>query len=184
MWNIPNTLTAIRIVFIPIFILCFYLPFDNAQTTCAIIFAFVAFTDWLDGYLARKLNQQTAFGAFLDPVADKLMVVSALTLITAHYASVLITIAATILIGREILISALREWMASLGKRAQVKVSEIGKWKTMAQLMALTGLLAANDGWVHIAALGLLYLSVILTLWSMAVYLMAAWPELSHEKHN
>lgn len=178
MWNIPNILTSLRIFFIPIFVICFYLPYEWAHFTSAVIFATVALTDWLDGYLARKLQQQTAFGAFLDPVADKLMVVTSLTLITEFYASPLITVAAIIMIGREILISALREWMAELGKRAQVKVSEIGKWKTMAQLMALTGLISDTPGWVHNTALGLLALSVLLTLWSMCIYIKAALPDL------
>ncbi|NTS75237.1 CDP-diacylglycerol--glycerol-3-phosphate 3-phosphatidyltransferase [Catenovulum sp. SM1970] len=178
MLNIPNALTSMRIVFIPVFIVCFYLPYEWAHFASACIFAGVAFTDWLDGYLARKLQQQTKFGAFLDPVADKLMVVSALTLITEHYAEPAITVAAIVMVGREILISALREWMAELGKRAHVKVSEVGKWKTMAQLMALTGLIWSEPGVIYGMALFLLYVAVILTLWSMCVYIKAAWPEL------
>ncbi|WP_111978543.1 CDP-diacylglycerol--glycerol-3-phosphate 3-phosphatidyltransferase [Algibacillus agarilyticus] len=182
MWNIPNTLTAMRIMMIPVFVVIFYLPYSWAFLASSFIFALAAFTDWLDGYLARRLKQHTAFGAFLDPVADKLMVATALIMVVELYQSWVITIAAVVMVSREILISALREWMAELGKRGLVKVSNIGKWKTMAQLMALTGLIMHVDGWVYTSSLALLYIAVVLTFWSMMVYIKAAWPDLMVEK--
>ncbi|AWB68116.1 CDP-diacylglycerol--glycerol-3-phosphate 3-phosphatidyltransferase [Saccharobesus litoralis] len=182
MWNIPNTLTTLRIIMIPVFVVTFYLPFEWAHFSAAVIFAVAAITDWLDGYLARKLEQQTAFGAFLDPVADKLIVACALILLTDYFQAWYITFAAIVMVSREILISALREWMAELGQRGLVQVSSIGKWKTWAQLMALTGLISGEQGWVQWAALVLLYIAVVLTFWSMVVYLKAAWPQITNEK--
>ncbi|KMT63920.1 CDP-diacylglycerol--glycerol-3-phosphate 3-phosphatidyltransferase [Catenovulum maritimum] len=177
MWNIPNLLTAFRIVLIPFFVLCFYLPVPWAYIAAASIFAVAGATDWLDGYLARKWQQQTKFGAFLDPVADKLMVATALGLIVEHYNVFWITLPAVVMVCREILISALREWMAELGKRAAVNVSEIGKWKTFAQMLAIFGLLFNLDGLTLTIFTGFLYVAVILTFWSMVIYLKAAWPE-------
>ncbi len=145
----------------------------------AVIFALAGITDWLDGYMARKLDQSTPFGAFLDPVADKLMVAIALVLLVERFGSWWFTIPAMVIIGREIVISALREWMAELGKRTSVAVSYVGKVKTMFQILAILVLLVAapeRSGMLLDAGLVLLYLSAILTLWSMVVYIRAAWP--------
>ena len=134
--NIPNILTVLRVLLIPIIILLFYLPFQWSYLAASAVFAIAAITDWLDGYLARKLQQSTPFGAFLDPVADKLMVAVALVLLVEEHSNLWLTLPAAIIIGREIVVSALREWMAELGARAQVAVSNLGKWKTAAQMVA------------------------------------------------
>ncbi len=187
MWlNIPNILTLLRIALIPIFVICFYLPVSWADTASALLFTLAAVTDWLDGYLARRLQQTSPFGAFLDPVADKLMVAAALVLLVehnpTHYAGLYIAIPAIIIIGREIAISALREWMAELGARTKVAVSRIGKAKTALQMVAIILLLyRAPVGSIPVVEVGfwLLYIAAGLTLWSAAVYLKAAWPILS-----
>ncbi|MFJ4143016.1 CDP-diacylglycerol--glycerol-3-phosphate 3-phosphatidyltransferase [Pseudomonas sp. NPDC089734] len=178
--NIPNLITVLRVVLIPIFILLFYLPYDWSYMAASTVFAFAAATDWLDGYLARRLEQSTPFGAFLDPVADKLMVAVALVLLVQTHANLWLTLPAAVIIGREIVISALREWMAEIGARAQVAVSNMGKWKTAAQMLALVILLAnppAVTFWVVIGY-ALLLIAAGLTLWSMVQYLKAAWPHL------
>jgi CDP-diacylglycerol--glycerol-3-phosphate 3-phosphatidyltransferase len=178
--NIPNLITVLRVVLIPIFILLFYMPYTWSYMAASSVFAVAAATDWLDGYLARRLEQSTPFGAFLDPVADKLMVAVALVLLVQEHANVWLTLPAAVIIGREIVISALREWMAEIGARAQVAVSSLGKWKTAAQMLALVILLAnpaTATFWV-IAGYGLLLVAAGLTLWSMVQYLRAAWPHL------
>ena len=178
--NIPNWLTIGRMIFIPIFVVVFYLPFKHAHIAAAFVFAFAGFTDWLDGYLARKLKQASSFGAFLDPVADKLMVAVALVLIVSNPLLPYVAIPVAVIIGREIAISALREWMAELGKRAKVSVSFIGKAKTLMQMVSIFILLSCNplnENWYLILGYVLLYVSAILTLWSMTVYLLAAWPD-------
>ncbi|MGI2027939.1 CDP-diacylglycerol--glycerol-3-phosphate 3-phosphatidyltransferase [Endozoicomonas acroporae] len=180
--NVPNFLTLTRIVLVPFLVVIFYLPFEWSYLACAGIFAFAAATDWFDGYLARRLNQTTPFGAFFDPVADKIMVATALCLLIDEFRAFWMTVPALIIIGREIVISALREWMAELGKRTSVAVSMIGKAKTMAQMAAITLLLLSPvpvDSWIGLLGIVLLYLSAILTLWSMYIYLKAAWPDLS-----
>ncbi|MFC3853198.1 CDP-diacylglycerol--glycerol-3-phosphate 3-phosphatidyltransferase [Salinispirillum marinum] len=182
--NIPNILTSARILMIPVCVAVYYIPAWWAGLLASAIFIVAAITDWLDGYLARKLDQSTPFGAFLDPVADKLIVAAALVVLVETHASFWLTIPAIIIIGREIVISALREWMAELGKRASVAVSMIGKVKTAMQMAAIAVLLAAIPGsWladIGLYGLGLLLLQVsaVLTLWSMFVYLRAAWPEI------
>jgi len=179
--NIPNLITILRVLLIPIFILLFYMPFSWSYYAASGVFALASVTDWLDGYLARRLQQSTPFGAFLDPVADKLMVAVALVLLVEHHGSLWLTLPAAIIIGREIVISALREWMAELGARAHVAVSNLGKWKTAAQMVALIILLANPPQltlWVGIGY-ALLILAAGLTLWSMLQYLLAAWPHLS-----
>ena len=178
--NIPNLLTVLRVLLIPVFILLFYLPFSWSYWAASAVFALASLTDWLDGYLARRLQQSTAFGAFLDPVADKLMVSVALVLLVAEHASLWLTLPAVIIIGREIVISALREWMAELGARAQVAVSRLGKWKTAAQMLALVILLGNPPVITFWVGLGyfLLIIAAGLTLWSMLVYLKAAWPHM------
>ena len=177
----PNILTLLRILLIPIFIIVFYLPWSAAHAMAAIIFALASFTDWLDGYLARKLGQISPFGAFLDPVADKLLVAASLLLLVGAKDINYITLPAIVIVGREIVISALREWMAEIGQRASVTVSYIGKVKTTVQMIALVLLLAYNpeeSGW-GILGFILLYGAAILTMWSMIIYIMIAWPELT-----
>ncbi|MBI4755271.1 MAG: CDP-diacylglycerol--glycerol-3-phosphate 3-phosphatidyltransferase [Betaproteobacteria bacterium] len=186
-FNIPNTLTWARIVLIPLLVAVFYLPDHwfsgherNVLATC--IFVLAAVTDWLDGYLARTLGQTSAFGAFLDPVADKLMVAAALiVLVELDRTNAAI---AAVIIGREITISALREWMARIGRSRSVAVSFIGKVKTTAQMVAIP-LLLYHDSLLGIDALQvgdiLLGLAAVLTLWSMSYYLKAAWPEMSRD---
>lgn len=178
--NIPNLLTVLRVLLIPFFILLFYLPYHWSYMAASTVFAIAAATDWLDGYLARKLEQSTPFGAFLDPVADKLMVAVALVLLVQEHANIWLTLPAAVIIGREIVVSALREWMAEIGARAQVAVSNMGKWKTAAQMLALVILLANPSTftfWV-VLGYGLLIVAAALTLWSMQQYLRAAWPHL------
>jgi len=177
--NIPNTLTIIRILLVPVLVVVFYVPFHNHLVVAAGIFALAAVTDWFDGYLARRLGQMTAFGAFLDPVADKLMVSIALVLLVERHDTLLFTLAACVIIGREIVISALREWMAELGERTSVAVSYVGKVKTAFQMVAITGLLAidpaTNESWLLVLCYLVLYIAAVLTLWSMFIYLQAAW---------
>lgn len=181
MWTLPNILTFIRILFIPLLVLVYYLPMEGRYLLSAAIFGLAALTDWFDGYLARKLNQMTPFGAFLDPVADKLIVAVALVILVESRPSLLITLPTMIIICREILISALREWMAEMGKRTSVAVSMVGKVKTTLQMIAIALLLLADpDGSKLLNGLGtlMLYAAAILTLWSMTIYLVAAWPRL------
>lgn len=177
--NIPNILTGFRILLIPFFVVCYYLPVNWAAPVAAFIFFLAAITDILDGYLARKLDQSTPFGAFLDPVADKIMVAVSLVMIVDHYALIWITIPAMIMICREIIISALREWMAELGERASVAVSSLGKIKTMSQMGALFLLIWQHSIEMEWVGFTLLYIATVLTLWSMVIYLKAAWPALS-----
>ncbi len=178
--SLPNLLTLLRIVLIPILVAIFYLPFTWVNTVAAGIFAAASFTDWLDGYLARKLKMMSPFGAFLDPVADKLLVSTSLLLLVGAKDINYITIPAVVIVGREIVISALREWMAELGKRTSVAVGYIGKVKTFMQMAALFLLLAFNPlySWWGVLGFLLLYVSAILTIWSMVIYLVIAWPEL------
>ncbi len=177
--NVPNALTLLRIVLIPVFVLIFYLPYQWSYMVSAAIFALAGITDWLDGYLARKLDQSTPFGAFLDPVADKLIVAIALVLLVERFEIWWFTVPAVIIVGREIVISALREWMAELGKRTSVAVSYIGKIKTTFQITSILALLAAapeKSGFLVNIGVISLYLAAILTLWSMVAYIRAAWP--------
>lgn len=174
--NIPNILTSLRVALIPVLVLIYLLPFAGHYWVASGIFALASVTDWLDGYLARKWNQSTPFGAFLDPVADKLLVAVALVLLAQHHHHLLMTLPALVIICREILVSALREWMAEMGARGAVAVSSIGKWKTAAQMVALLILLSQPPGFTWLVVVGyvLLIISAILTLWSMLQYLMAA----------
>jgi CDP-diacylglycerol--glycerol-3-phosphate 3-phosphatidyltransferase len=180
--NLPNIITLFRILMIPLFVGVFYLPTPWAHQAAAIIFAIAAVTDWLDGYLARHWSQTTRFGAFLDPVADKLIVAVALVLVVGERTLPAITIPAAIIVGREIIISALREWMAELGKRMSVAVSLMGKFKTLMQMIALILLLVytpQTSKMIGIIGSLLLYLAAVLTLWSMILYLKVAWPDLT-----
>ncbi len=186
-WTLPNILTLLRIVLIPVLVVAFYLPGQWSYQLSAAIFGLAALTDWLDGYLARRLKQSSVFGAFLDPVADKLMVAVALVLLVQDNPSVTFTIPAAIIIGREIAISALREWMSEIGERTKVAVSIIGKIKTVIQMVSIVLLLyKAPLGPLPTHAVGvvLLYVAAILTLWSMIVYLRAAWPILAGNSGN
>lgn len=185
--NIPNILTLARIALIPVFLLVAYWPpavgvaeHDTNMTRHIIltaIFVVAAVTDWFDGYLARSLNQTSAFGRFLDPVADKLMVAAALIVLVQWQPSIYMAFAAIVIISREITVSALREWMAELGARTNVAVSTVGKYKTAFQMIAISVFLL---NWQPLDTLAylLLYTAVILTLWSMFIYLKAAWPYL------
>lgn len=176
-FNLPTYLTLLRIALIPLLAIVFYLPWEYSNVACTTIFIIAGVTDWLDGYLARKMSLETAFGAFLDPVADKLMVAFVLVLLVQAEGSAYLAIPAAIIIGREITIASLREWMAEIGQRAKVKVSQLGKWKTTAQMVAIGMLLYRQDFMgLPINAMGywLLYIAAILTLWSMINYLMAA----------
>ena len=189
MWNIPNILTLLRIVVIPALVVVYVLDRPWGGLVATVLFTAAAITDWADGYLARKMNLQTAFGAFLDPVADKLIVSTALIVLIADpkvvenvYSTWLLAVAVAIIIGREIVVSALREWMAGEGNRATVAVSMLGKVKTTFQMIAIGLLLYYDDLWgIPVFMLGelLLYLAAALTLWSMLIYLKAAWPILS-----
>lgn len=181
-FNLPTYLTLTRIVLIPVLVVLFYLPWDLTHVACAVVFAIAGLTDWLDGYLARKMSQTTLFGAFLDPVADKLMVAITLVLIVQADPSPWVAIASAVIIGREITIASLREWMAEIGQRKKVEVSWLGKWKTTAQMIAIEFLLLGMDIWkdmLKTTGQTLLFVSAILTLWSMVNYLKAALPALT-----
>jgi CDP-diacylglycerol--glycerol-3-phosphate 3-phosphatidyltransferase len=184
LWTIPTLMTATRIAAIPLLVGVFYLPLqvDERNLIATVLFVVFALTDWLDGYLARRLNQTSAFGAFLDPVADKFLVcASILILVHLGRSDVLV---ALIIIGREIAISALREWMAQIGASRNVAVHMLGKLKTTAQMVAIPFLLF--DGWlfgvIDTALWGtvLIWLAAVLTVWSMVYYLRRAWPDIVH----
>ena len=180
-WNLPNTLTWLRILMIPGVVILFYLPFWWAHPAAGVGFALAGITDTLDGYFARKLGLTSRLGAFLDPVADKLIVAAALVLIVSADPRWFVAIMATVIIGREIAVSALREWMAEIGARGRIKVSMLGKYKTIMQITGLSMMLFRHDliG-IPIYKLGVLLTAVaaVLTLWSMILYLRLAWPEL------
>lgn len=186
-FNIPNILTLSRIALIPVFLIIAYWPpamgingHDAGWTRHIILtslFILAAITDWLDGYLARVLNQTSAFGRFLDPVADKLMVAAALIVLVQWQPTITMAFAAIVIISREITVSALREWMAELGARTNVAVSTVGKYKTAFQMIAISVFLL-NWRVLDAVAYFLLYTAVVLTLWSMFIYLKAAWPYL------
>jgi CDP-diacylglycerol--glycerol-3-phosphate 3-phosphatidyltransferase len=185
--NLPTNLTILRIALIPVLVVLFYLPWSGAHIACAFVFTIAAVTDWLDGYLARKMRQTTRFGAFLDPVADKLMVAVTLVLIVQADPSPYVAIAAAVIIGREITIASLREWMAEIGQRKRVEVSWLGKWKTTAQMISIIMLLLSMDVWLgFLKNVGQLFLliSAILTLWSMVNYLRAALPVLKGDNEE
>jgi len=194
--NLPNFLTLLRVAVIPFILLFYYLPNWWGHSVAAILFALACITDWLDGYLARSLKLATRFGAFLDPVADKVMVCIVLILVVGepqfqfigfpHHVytvpAVVLTLPAAIIVSREIIVSALREWMAEIGKRTSVAVSWLGKVKTSIQMLALSVLLfcdAATRTPIVIIGYILLYVAALLTIWSMMIYLKTAWPLLS-----
>jgi len=189
--TIPTWMTLLRIVLIPVLVAVFYMPSQWTNFASAFVFILAAVTDWLDGWIARRFHQYSAFGAFLDPVADKLMVAVALFLIVQGHPTPWMAFWAAVIVGREIAVSALREWMAELGQRATVKVATIGKVKTVVQMVALLCLLYAvtpdkapprPEPWLggpifHIGD-WMLAVAAILTLWSAFLYLRAAWPPL------
>lgn len=178
-YNLPNALTWFRILVIPMVVLVFFLPVPWARPAAAWLFVLAGITDYLDGYLARRLNQTSSFGAFLDPVADKLIVSTALVLLVQGDPTIILAAVAAIIIGREITVSALREWMAEIGERGHVAVSWFGKWKTTAQIVGISmmlyelplfGLPTYRIGFV------LLIIAAALTIGSMIDYLRHAWP--------
>ena len=177
----PNILTLTRIALIPVVVLVFFLPYAWSPPVTCLIFALAGITDWLDGYLARRFNESSAFGRFLDPVADKLMVTTALLLLLSDAPSLWLTLAVIIIVGREITISALREWMAEMGRAKQMAVSYVAKVKTTVQMLAIGFMLFQYPlGWFPSYEVGvvMLLLAAGLTLWTMCLYLLAAWPEL------
>lgn len=177
--NVPNSLTLFRILLVPVFIAVFYLPYDWAPTLATFVFWLASITDWFDGYLARKLNQQSKLGAFLDPLADKLMVICALVLlVAAHPDNNWILFSSLIVIAREIIVSSLREWMSEQGKASKVAVSFFGKAKTVAQMFAILFLIYEQDLFglpTFLFGVGLLVWAAILTLLSLIIYLNSAW---------
>ena len=182
--NFPMILTLLRIALIPVLVLLFYLPYPWASFAAAAVFILAALTDWLDGYLARRMGLMSEMGAFLDPVADKLMVATALVLLVQTtpeiiFPQIIFTLSAAIIIGREIAISGLREWMSEMGERGTVKVGFLGKLKTIFQMTAISCLLFEYPLFgLPVLLVGelTLYLAAALTLWSMWIYLHAAWP--------
>ncbi len=180
--TLPTAITLFRVALIPLFVIVFYLPFGWANVAAAAIFAVASVSDWVDGYLARSMHQESSFGAFLDPVADKLMVVVIIVLLVQANPSIYVALPSVIIVAREISISALREWMAQLGSSATVKVSFIGKTKTVSQMFAL-GLMIYSEPFMGLPifdiGLVIYYLAAILTIVSMVIYLRAAWPIIS-----
>ena len=177
--TIPNLLTSLRIIAIPLVVLIYYLPWAWAGQVSAALFGLAAVTDWFDGFLARKLGQTSKFGEFLDPVADKLLVSAALIVLLQNDPKIYLAVIAAIIIGREITVSALREWMSELGSRATVKVSYFAKWKTTLQMFGIGFMLYQTPSFgVPVYAIGQLLLAAAagLTLWSMIEYLKASWP--------
>ena len=191
MFNYANQLTLCRIMLIPLLVLVFYLPTDWRFPLSAAVFGLAGITDWLDGHVARKYQLTTAFGAFLDPVADKLIVVTALILLLQDYAvthprsSILFAVAVVIIIGREITVSALREWMSVIGARAHVAVTFFGKWKTTLQIIGISLMLYHQPIFgmdLYPVGVALLFIAAALTIWSMLDYLRAAWPVMVRER--
>jgi len=177
--TLPTAVTLFRIALIPLFVLVFYLPFSWANIVATAIFALASFSDWVDGYLARTMQLESSFGAFLDPVADKLMVVVVIVLLVEAHPSIYVALPSVVIVAREISISALREWMAQLGASTTVKVSFVGKTKTVAQMLAL-GFMIFSEPLLGLPifqiGLAIYYLAAILTIVSMIIYLRAAWP--------
>jgi len=184
-YTIPNLLTGLRIGLIPVIVVLFYLPYHWSDMASGLLFALVGITDAFDGYLARKLGQVSPLGAFLDPVADKLIVVTALVLIVSKDPAWYVTLTAAVIIGREIAISALREWMAQIGAHHKMQVSGLGKFKTIVQIVGLSMMLFREDLLglpIYQIGLALTVVAAALTLWSMIAYLIAAGPELRGDR--
>lgn len=180
--NIPNLLTLLRVSLIPIMVIIFYMPFKFHYILAAVIFTFASLTDWLDGFLARRLGQETSFGAFCDPLADKLIVIIALMLLISKYNSLWVTLPAIIIVSREIIVSGLREWMAKIGLSSKVAVVYTAKIKTATQMISIILLLgsASNNYNILISDFGivLLLISSVLTIWTMFLYLNNAWQDI------
>ncbi len=176
--QLPMAITWTRVFLIPVFLIIYYLPIDHSNFIAMLIFVIAAMTDWLDGYLARRFNATSRFGAFLDPVADKLIVAVALIVVAVEYQHWIVTMAAIIIIMREMAVSALREWMAEHNRSNAVAVSNIGKYKTTFQLIALAMLIYGGQlfgvPWVQLG-LVMLVIATLLTLWSLAQYGLSAW---------
>lgn len=182
--NIPNIVTFSRIGLIPVFMIVYYLPFKYAHVAATVIFAIACVTDLLDGYLARSLKQTSPLGSFLDPVADKLLITTAIVLVLGHSRMEYLTLPSVIIVAREVVVSALREWMAEIGKRASVAVNLFGKVKTILQMFAVGALVFISKdsaAWQYAVAYVSYYAAAALTLWSMIVYFKAAWPMLKPE---
>ena len=180
--TIPIALTWGRIVAIPLIIALYYMPYPWSDPAAGVLFALAGITDSLDGYLARKWGQTSRLGEFLDPVADKLIVAVALVLIVSKDPRWFVVLPAAVIIGREIAISALREWMAELGARGKVAVSGLGKFKTILQIVGLSMMLFRWNLWgipIYEVGVTLTIIAAVLTLWSMVQYLRAAWPQLA-----
>jgi CDP-diacylglycerol---glycerol-3-phosphate 3-phosphatidyltransferase len=177
--TLPTVLTLFRIALLPVMVIVFYSPFAGANVTAALVFLAAAITDWLDGYIARRYNMGSAFGAFLDPVADKLMFAITLFLLVQENPTPLLAIVSAVIVGREIAISALREWMAEIGQRTRVGVAALGKIKTLMQIIAIEVLLYQHDleglRLFHVGE-SLLVAAAAMTIWSGMVYVRAAWP--------
>jgi CDP-diacylglycerol--glycerol-3-phosphate 3-phosphatidyltransferase len=188
--NLPTWLTLFRILLLPVMVLVFYahdligaIPLRFANVAAVVVFALAATTDWADGWIARRYHMESAFGAFLDPVADKLMTAVALFLLVQSHPKWLLAVTSAVIVGREIAVSALREWMAFVGERGRVKVKWIGKFKTVMQIVAILILLLERDkgaGFLRFwnVGEGLLVIAAILTIWSGLAYMRAAWPVL------
>ena len=180
--TLPTAVTLFRIALIPLFVIVFYLPFNWANVAATSIFAIASISDWVDGYLARSMQQESSFGAFLDPVADKLMVVVIIILLVEAHPSLYMTLPSVVIVAREISISALREWMAQLGSSTTVKGSFIGKAKTVSQMLAL-GFMIFSEPFmglpIYEIGLAIYYVAALLTIISMLLYLRAAWPVIS-----
>ena len=183
--NFANFLTLLRIAAIPVVVVCFYSPLDYARPIAAVLFGLAAVTDMIDGWVARRFGQTSRFGEFLDPVADKLMVAIVLVMLVQAESGWFEDIIAMIIIGREITISALREWMATIGERANVKVDITGKIKTTLQMFGIAFMVYQNDLFglpVYTVGFVLLILAAVMTIWSMIVYLRAAWPFIASDQ--
>jgi CDP-diacylglycerol---glycerol-3-phosphate 3-phosphatidyltransferase len=183
-FNLPNALTWFRIIAIPLVVIVFYLPVPWARPAAGLLFGLAGITDYFDGYLARRLNQTSNFGAFLDPVADKLIVSTALVLLVQADPQIVLAVVSGIIIGREITVSALREWMSEIGERAHVAVTFFGKWKTTLQIVGISLMLYQHPILgidLYPVGIALLFIAAALTIWSMLDYLRAAWPILQRE---
>jgi len=175
MLNLPNTITLVRIALIPVFIIVYYLSDGPSHFWAAFVFWFAGVSDALDGYLARKLDQSTPFGAFLDPIADKVMVTAGMFVIVEFYQSWWVTIPAMLMLSREVVMSGLREWMSQIGKRDVVAVSKTGKTKTVAQMLALIGLIWNHSPFLTGLSFVYFYIAFVFTMYSLYEYFSASW---------
>lgn len=179
--NIPNYFTLLRIILVPVIVVFYYFPFTQVHIIATVLFILASLTDFFDGFLARRWKVSSGLGAFLDPVADKVLIVICLTILVSQERLSFIVLATLIIVAREIIVSGLREWMAEVGKRAHVAVSYIGKWKTFCQMLAIILLLYSSNVssfWITWLGVFLIYVAAFLTLWSMIMYIKAAWPVL------